>query len=347
MFVNLLANIGIILINIYIVWKIAGIELDSRQFTCKQQIQYTVLESIVGSCLMLFSVTFVDVRFDFRFILVSLSMKYLGARVTISTIAVLAIVRFAFGGLVTSIVNLVTIVVLMLTIKTVYKYAKRRFKTLGQLLIMNYYYNVLLIPGSAYLLKDVIQVFEIFIVSVVVGTIFTMIVYSVMNDVQNLTTQTITDGLTGLYNSRKFYQDLESIPQDALDYAIVILDIDDFKGYNDLHGHLVGDEVIRALSSVLKSVSVKDYSFYRYGGEEFVTILKDNTGKSAYNIAERIKAEVNQMTIFDSQGKEINFTVSIGIAYQRKYEELLTTFDRADKALFVAKANGKNQIIIG
>lgn len=94
-------------------------------------------------------------------------------------------------------------------------------------------------------------------------------------------------------------------------------------------------------------MSVKDYSFYRYGGEEFVTILKDNTGKSAYNIAERIKAEVNQMTIFDSQGKEINFTVSIGIAYQRKYEELLTTFDRADKALFVAKANGKNQIIIG
>ncbi|XJS10314.1 diguanylate cyclase [Aerococcaceae bacterium WGS1372] len=346
MLVNLLANIGIILINIYLVLKFSKTELDAHQFTQKQRVQYITLESIVGAALMYFSVTILDVRFDFRFILFSLSMKFLGQRITYSTIGILAVIRFAFGGIEVSVINLLFSLFFILTINRVFNMAKQRFETLGQLLTLNYYYIFLSIPALMMTLGGGKIILEILLFEIFISTAFTMMINAILRDVYQLATLTVTDGLTGLYNSRKFYKDIETIPQGETDYALIILDIDNFKTFNDVHGHLIGDNILRSLSAALDNMSAEDYSFYRFGGEEFVTVLKDDTKKLAYNIAKRIEDKVNQITILDNANQELKFTVSIGIAHQRRDEKLLDTFRRADKAMFVAKANGKNQIII-
>ena len=346
MTMSFLANIGIILINIYVIWKIAGAELDPRKFDQKKRIQFIILESIVGVSLMMFSATFMDVRFDFRSLLFSLCMKFLGKRITIGTIAIVAIMRFLFGGLLISVINLAISMVFMLTISYAFKLASSRFGTLGQLLAINYYYIFLTIPGVMITLQNGAFIFQIIMVEIAISTVFTMIIYSVLRDVYHLASLTVTDGLTGLYNSRKFYQDLDAIPTEENDHALIILDIDNFKTFNDLHGHLIGDNILKALSATLHNMCSDHCAFYRFGGEEFVTILKDDSGRLAYSVAEKIEDEVSRITILDDKGGELKFTVSIGIAYQRNNEELLTTFYRADKAMFVAKTNGKNQIII-
>lgn len=347
MMVSILANIGIIMLNIYIIWKIAGDEYKLKKLSWKESIRYIVLETIAGMSLMFFSVTIMDVRFDLRFILISLCMRYLGEKVTLPTIFLLAIGRFLYGGLSISIINFFTAMILILTLGQVYKWSKRHFRTLGQLLTMNYYYIAMLFPGILVTLGNLTKVLEITVARLVIGTAFTIIIHAVVRDFKNLTTLTITDGLTDLYNLRKFYQDLERLDTAQSRYAMVVLDIDNFKCYNDLHGHLLGDKVLQELSRILKSFSGVDYSFYRYGGEEFVTIIKDEDGKKAYTIADIIKNEVSSIAITNDQDELINITVSIGIAYQRSGEDLLVTFDRADKALYVAKVNGKNQIVIG
>lgn len=94
---------------------------------------------------------------------------------------------------------------------------------------------------------------------------------------------------------------------------------------------------MKALSATMHNMCSDHCAFYRFGGEEFVTILKDDSGRLAYSVAEKIEDEVSRITILDDKGGELKFTVSIGIAYQRNNEELLTTFYRADKAMFVAK----------
>lgn len=346
MTVSLLANIGIILINIYVVGKIAGAELNPQKFSQKQRIQFIVLESIVGVSLMMFSATFMDVRFDFRFLLFSLCMKFLGKRITLWTIGIVAMMRFFFVGFNVSIVNLAVSLTFMLTISSVFKLAQNRFEMLGQLLLINYLYIFLKIPALMYTLNDGWFVLQMSTIEIVVSTVFTMIIHSVLRDVYHLASLTVKDGLTGLYNSRKFYQDLDVIPLEEKDHALIILDIDNFKTFNDVHGHLIGDNILKALSTALQNVCSGNCAFYRFGGEEFVTILKDDTGKLAYSIAKRIEDEVSRIECFDDQGLKLKFTVSIGIAYQRKNEELLTTFHRADKAMYIAKANGKSQIII-
>lgn len=212
MTMSFLANNGIILINIYVIWKIAGAELDPRKFDQKKRIQFIILESIVGVSLMMFSATFMDVRFDFRSLLFSLCMKFLGKRITIGTIAIVAIMRFLFGGLLISVINLAISMVFMLTISYAFKLASSRFGTLGQLLAINYYYIFLTIPGVMITLQNGAFIFQIIMVEIAISTVFTMIIYSVLRDVYHLASLTVTDGLTGLYNSRKFYQDLDAIP---------------------------------------------------------------------------------------------------------------------------------------
>lgn len=159
----------------------------------------------------------------------------------------------------------------------------------------------------------------------------------------------ITDGLTRLYNSRHYFERLGSEIERAVRYdsflSLILLDIDDFKQYNDTYGHPEGDKALARLGEVIRESLRKTDSAYRYGGEEFTVILPETEGESAVNVAERIRSGFESLIFSPAPGEEVHKTVSIGVAQYRPHEELSSFMNRADKAMYQAKEQGKNRVI--
>ena len=158
----------------------------------------------------------------------------------------------------------------------------------------------------------------------------------------------ITDGLTKLYNLRHFYNQLEIEIGRSNRYghslSLLLLDIDNFKMYNDSYGHLEGDKILVRLSQIIKSCLRNMDSAYRYGGEEFTVILPETKGKEAKNVANRIKTAVELERFFLEPDKISTITISIGLTEYFKKEQLSTFIKRADQAMYNSKAKGRNRI---
>ena len=158
----------------------------------------------------------------------------------------------------------------------------------------------------------------------------------------------ITDGLTTLYNLRHFYKQLEVEIGRCSRYghslSLLLLDIDNFKMYNDSYGHLEGDKVLVRISQIIKSCLRTMDSAYRYGGEEFTVILPETKGKKAKNVANRIKRAVELERFLPEPDKVVTITISIGLTEYFKNEQLSKVIKRADQAMYNSKAQGRNRI---
>jgi len=158
----------------------------------------------------------------------------------------------------------------------------------------------------------------------------------------------LTDGLTGLYNKRYFTEQLEDAlagggPPEEL--CLLMMDIDDFKRFNDTFGHDQGDQVLRGLARVMmESVRARDLPC-RWGGEEFAVILPGVSLEQADAVAERIRQRFAGME-FSPDGQTIRNTVSLGLAQHRPGEDAAGFIHRADQALYQAKRSGKNQLAL-
>lgn len=162
----------------------------------------------------------------------------------------------------------------------------------------------------------------------------------------------LTDGLTGLYNRRYAMRHLDGlmrrVVQTGKPLAILICDLDYFKRVNDSYGHAAGDEVLKQFAQ-RASASVRNIDMVaRFGGEEFVILMPDTDGQEALRAGERLCKRVAEtpMTVRDAPGGGINVTVSIGVAATAAEipgDELLKM---ADAALYRAKQNGRNQVVI-
>jgi diguanylate cyclase len=155
------------------------------------------------------------------------------------------------------------------------------------------------------------------------------------------------DPLTGLFNVRSFDFHYNSILTKTMqtkgDCSICILDVDHFKQINDTYGHLAGDEVLKQLATLLKSLTREEDIVSRNGGEEFSIILPHCNYEKAKEIAERIRRKVEEQPFYLSDNKRINLTVSVGIAaYYDELEKPYMLFQEADDALYHAKRNGRN-----
>lgn len=157
----------------------------------------------------------------------------------------------------------------------------------------------------------------------------------------------ITDALTQLYNSRYFYSKLEEEIYRSVRYkhplSLLLIDIDDFKALNDRYGHLEGDEVLSMSGTIIKDCLRKTDTAYRYGGEEFTIILPGIGLEAAINAAERIRKQISTHK-FTSSDQALHITVSIGACRLEPGEEMKAFVKRADKAMFVAKQEGKNRV---
>ncbi|WP_019906060.1 sensor domain-containing diguanylate cyclase [Methylobacterium sp. 77] len=167
-----------------------------------------------------------------------------------------------------------------------------------------------------------------------------------------LARQSLTDALTGLPNRRRFEEALATLRGEALHsgkpVALLVIDADHFKRYNDRYGHSVGDDVLRKLAQCLSDSLQRPVDLVcRVGGEEFVILVQDGDESAALRIADRVHAEVARLSVESAQIAAGSVTVSIGVATMgAPGGDLLTPSDLyrlADAALYEAKANGRNQ----
>lgn len=162
----------------------------------------------------------------------------------------------------------------------------------------------------------------------------------------------ITDSLTGLLNRRYFEErlaeEMERSRRHRQPFSLIIMDIDNFKTLNDSFGHLFGDEILKTTTNVIRRcVRIIDIAA-RYGGEEFAIILPTTDKNDAGIIAERIRADIEcEVCLVKDTGTTLNVTVSLGIASfpddASAAEELI---NNADRALYRAKSQGKNKVVI-
>jgi diguanylate cyclase (GGDEF)-like protein len=149
----------------------------------------------------------------------------------------------------------------------------------------------------------------------------------------------LTDVLSGVGNRRlmelMIEKSLALAARGNLDLAVVMLDIDDFKHFNDTHGHSAGDSVIRQLGKIINnSIRAGDIAA-RYGGEEFLLLLPDSTRKRSQVLAERLRSQIEQQT---------PVTASFGLATYQPGMDYKTLLRQADEALYRAKRTGKNRV---
>jgi diguanylate cyclase (GGDEF)-like protein len=160
----------------------------------------------------------------------------------------------------------------------------------------------------------------------------------------------ITDSLTGLYNRKHLMETLDNevarSKRHKHDFAVLVVDIDHFKEYNDTYGHLAGDEVLSRLASVFKkSVRSCDY-VARYGGEEFILVLPEIGPHDGVQAAERIRKKVVKEK-FVGDGESIEVTVSVGVAsYPKDGDDPQAIIRHADTALYKAKETGRNRVVL-
>lgn len=158
-----------------------------------------------------------------------------------------------------------------------------------------------------------------------------------------------TDALTGLQNRRAFEDNLKVEHQRAKrygkDFSLLLLDIDHFKKVNDTYGHVAGDAALKTLAFILEQQTRDIDSVARFGGEEFIIILPETGESGALVVAERIRKTVSNTPFTLPDAREIEVTISIGIASHplcTKHPESM--LEQADRALYLAKNAGRNRV---
>jgi diguanylate cyclase (GGDEF)-like protein len=158
----------------------------------------------------------------------------------------------------------------------------------------------------------------------------------------------IRDGLTGLY-LRKFFverldEEMRRAKETATALSFLLIDIDHFKDCNDTHGHLFGDKVLRILGEFLKD-NMRDVDIIgRYGGEEFAVILPNTAMNGSRFVAERLRENFSKLIINVNENEGIKLTLTVGGIEYEKTIKLMELINKADKALYYSKENGRNKV---
>lgn len=157
------------------------------------------------------------------------------------------------------------------------------------------------------------------------------------------------DGLTGAFNRIHFTGivelALQELEKESSPMSLLMIDIDDFKHINDNYGHIAGDKVLKELVACMKEVLGPDSIIGRYGGEEFMVLLKNKNVMEAGQIAEELRRAVEDMCIHLDERSIVQFTISVGVSdTSRETGNIWSLLEKADQALYVSKQKGKNLV---
>jgi len=166
-------------------------------------------------------------------------------------------------------------------------------------------------------------------------------------DFEDAKTELLQDFLTGVMNRKGFDETLaKSVSSATGNLCLLMIDIDHFKKFNDKHGHIVGDEVLKFVAKNVRKIVRGNDSIARIGGEEFAVILPKTPLLGAVTVAENARASISRLKL-ERKGKSEKLetiTVSIGVSQYKQGESLEDFVNRADQALYFAKNSGRNRV---
>ncbi len=159
------------------------------------------------------------------------------------------------------------------------------------------------------------------------------------------------DPLTNLFNRRALEADLKKELSKIRRYnyplSLIMCDIDHFKKINDTYGHQTGDKILQNLANIWKEMIRDSDSIYRYGGEEFIIMAPHTIKEEAFQLAERLRRKVkNYKFVIDPSGNYIQLTISLGVTQVEPKEDIEHALERVDKALYMAKNQGRDRTIV-
>lgn len=190
-----------------------------------------------------------------------------------------------------------------------------------------------------------IELFNALWLMLLLGSIAVWTELSQLHILLRLYRQATRDPLTGLFNRRVLTEQLQHNMQESKQLSVLLFDLDRFKRINDSHGHLAGDEVLRAFTKILEQNLRPQDSVGRYGGEEFLATLPNTNEAQAIVIAEAIRLSCHQVTVETFLHNQLVFTVSIGVTEWQAPESLESLLNRVDDFLYVAKERGRDCIV--
>lgn len=167
---------------------------------------------------------------------------------------------------------------------------------------------------------------------------------------EKLMRQSIVDPLTGLYNRRyleeSLNRDIARAERESTQVAVLMIDVDYFKRYNDQYGHALGDSVLQKMGSVLTGICRRGDIAARYGGEEFTVVMSEIDEATALSRAELLRERMGLTRLGDSDTEVPPITISVGLALYPKHGDTpLTVIEAADQALYAAKRAGRNRVV--
>jgi len=159
----------------------------------------------------------------------------------------------------------------------------------------------------------------------------------------------IVDDLTGLFNKRhlntRLKLEIDRAKRYEHSFSLMLMDIDDFKQFNDTFGHTEGDRVLSRIGGIISKCIRETDSGYRYGGEEFVVIMPETKDTAAVIVAERIREQFASHVFVVGANQEIQKTLSIGLVEYLFQDDLKSIINRADQNMYQAKRSGKNRVV--
>jgi diguanylate cyclase len=164
---------------------------------------------------------------------------------------------------------------------------------------------------------------------------------------EQVESKAMIDPLTQVFNRGTYNMEIVQMIKEFKRYknpaALIIIDIDHFKMFNDDYGHKAGDAVLTLVASIIKGAVRDTDMVFRYGGEEFVVLLDKLDFKNALTVAEKVRAQIESHPL-RNKSTVLNITVSIGLSCFKEGDIETSIFERADKALYQGKQNGRNRV---
>ncbi|AZP03680.1 GGDEF domain-containing protein [Jeotgalibaca ciconiae] len=347
MFANIIANIAVIMIPIYLYYRINSGVSDKEFFTRKEFFLFILVETILGIALLELSIFFMGAYLDFRPLLFSISMIYLGWKITIPSMLLVEIVYLYFTMDKNPLIGVLGCLFLALSMCAIKKIAEKKFQSYGQLIALVTFNLIITAISSYFFLQNLDQTFLFYLIISIFGYAMITALYFMMDDLRILRERTDYDYLTHLLNVRKFKERLNKLENNRqTDMSVAVLDIDWFKSYNDRYGHDAGDKILWGIAQVFSAYSTNNTTIYRIGGEEFAIIITGLSLKEAELAVADIMDNVVNRPIPINRHHTISVTLSVGLAYAREDESFHKVWKRADSAMYKAKNNGRDQLYV-